>query len=280
MIEDLLKAAILGAVQGLTEFLPVSSTGHLIIAEDLLGVDEDQYGLAFDAALHLGTLAALLAYFGRTWLVLLRAGIDVVRERSLVDPQGRLAWLIVIATIPAALLGLAFEPLIEDAFRSPALVAVMLIAFSGVFVIAERMGSGEREMTDLRLGDAIFVGLAQAIALVPGVSRAGATISAGLMRDVRRTEAASFAFLLSAPIVGAAGLRGVSGAVGDFIDGSLGGSDVAFFLTGMLMAAVVGYAAIAFLLRFLATNTLIPFAIYRTALGVLILVVLAVQAAS
>ena len=274
MIEDLLKAAVLGAVQGLTEFLPVSSTGHLIIAEELLGVDEEEYGLSFDAALHMGTLVALLAYFGSTWWHLARAGIDAVRERSWIDPQGRIAWLIVIGTIPAAIAGLLFESWIEDTLRSPALVAAMLILFSGVFVIAERLGRKLREMTDLRVGDALIVGLAQALALVPGISRSAATICAGLLRDVRRGEAASFAFLLSAPIVAVAGLRGVSGIIGDLRDGTLGGDDVAFFVTGMVTAGVVGYVAIAFLLRYLATNTLIPFAIYRTALGVFVLVVL------
>ena len=278
MLLDLLKAAALGAVQGLTEFLPVSSTGHLIIAQELLDVDEDRYGLAFDAALHLGTLVALLAYFGSAWWHLLRGAVDVVRERSFADPQGRIAWLIVLATIPAGVLGLLFEDTIEDAFRSPALVAVMLIAFSGVYVVVERIGRGTREMPDLGLRDALLIGFAQAIALVPGVSRSGATISAGLARDMRRTEAASFAFLLSAPIVAAAGLRGTAGVVRDLFAGNLSGEDVAFFATGIVTAAVVGYAAISFLLRFLATNTLVPFAIYRTALGLAVLAVLAAQA--
>jgi len=272
MIADLLKAALLGAVQGLTEFLPVSSTGHLILAQELLGVDDDRYGLAFDAALHLGTLAALLLYFGNAWVRLIRAGAAALRRRSLADDDARIAWLIAVATIPAGVLGLLLEGVIEDAFRSPALVAVMLIAFSGAFVLAERVGRRTRDMRAIRLLDAIVIGAAQAVALVPGVSRSGATICAGLFRDLRRTDAATFAFLLSAPIVAAAGLRGTAGVVEDLLRGRLSGEDAAFFLTGMISAAVVGYAAIAFLLRFLAANSLIPFAVYRIALGIAVLI--------
>jgi undecaprenyl-diphosphatase len=254
-------------VQGLTEFLPVSSTGHLILVEDLLNVDEDRYGLAFDASLHLGTLAALLLYFGGRWLTLVRAGIDAAVRRRFDDSDGRLAWLIVLGTIPAAVLGLIFENQLEDNLRSPALVASMLIAFSAVFVLAEAAGKRTRALDRLSVVDAVIVGFAQAVALIPGISRSGATISAGLLRDVDRRDAATFAFLLSAPIVAAAGLRGGLGALGDFADGTLGGDDAAFFITGMICAAVVGYGAIAFLLRFLATNSLLPFAIYRVALA-------------
>ena len=278
MIEDLLKAALLGTIQGLTEFLPVSSTGHLILAEEILGVDEDRYGLAFDAALHMGTLIALLAYFGTRWIDLARAGLRSLSERSLADEQGRIAWLIVLGTIPAAIIGFLFQDTIEDAFRSPALVATMLIAFSGVFVLAEAIGKRVRRMRDLDRADALIVGFAQAGALVPGVSRSGATISAGLLRNVDRAEAATFAFLLSAPIIAGAVASQMPGVVRDFANGSLGWNDAAFFLTGFACAGVVGYVSIAFLLRFLVTNTLIPFAAYRVALGLLVFALLAVGA--
>jgi undecaprenyl-diphosphatase len=278
MIEDLLKAAFLGTLQGLTEFLPVSSTGHLIIAEDALGIDQDRYGLSFDAALHLGTLVALLLYFGSRWIVLFEAGLRSLAERSLADDEGRLAWLIALGTIPAAVLGFLFESEIEDVFRSPALVATMLILFSGVFVVAEALGKRLRRLVDLRPNDAVVVGCAQALSLVPGVSRSGATISAGLLRDVDRQNAATFAFLMSAPIIAGAVLSQAPGVIGDFADGALGWNDAAFFATGLVCAAVVGYAAIAFLLRFLVTNTLIPFVYYRVALGLLVLAVLLAQA--
>jgi len=271
MIEDLLKAAILGTVQGLTEFLPVSSTGHLILLQDLLKVDEDRYGLAFDAAIHLGTLAALLVYFGRRWLDLARSGLRALRDRSSIDGEGRLAWLIVLGTVPAAVLGLAFGGFIEDELRSPVLVAVMLIAFSVVFVAAERFGRRRRELYDLRWRDALFVGLAQALALVPGVSRSGATISAGLFRDVERPDAATFGFLLSAPVIAGAGGLALARSLVDVAQGELGGEEIAFFITGMVFAAIVGYAAIAFLLRFLVTNTLVPFVYYRVGLAVVVL---------
>lgn len=278
MLEDLLKAAALGVVQGLTEFLPVSSTGHLILAEDVLNVDKDSYGLSLDAALHLGTLLALLAFFGRAWVDLAAGGLRTLRDRSLADEQGRLAWLIVLGTIPAAVLGLLFQDTIEDAFREPALVATMLLLFSGVFVAAEAYGKRRRGIGELNWMDATIVGLAQAIALVPGTSRSGATISAGLFRHVQREDAARFAFLLSAPIIAGAGSSQMVRVVGEFADGTLGGDDFAFFATGFVCAAVVGYLSIAFLLRFLATNTLMPFVIYRVGLALVIFAVLGVQA--
>jgi undecaprenyl-diphosphatase len=278
MIEDLLKAALLGIIQGLTEFLPVSSTGHLILTEEILGVDEVRYGLAFDAALHLGTLIALLAYFGSRWIDLARAGLRSFAKRSLAEEQGRIAWLIVLGTVPAAVIGFVFQDAIEDALRSPALVATMLILFSVVFVVAEALSLRTRRIRDLDWVDALIVGFAQAGALVPGVSRSGATISAGLLRNVDRAEAATFAFLLSAPIIGGAVLSQMPGVIRDFADGSLGWNDAAFFLTGFVCAGVVGYLSIAFLLRFLVTNTLIPFAAYRVALGVLVFVLLGIGA--
>ncbi len=278
MLEDLLKAAILGIVQGLTEFLPVSSTAHLILVTKVLGVDEDKYGLAFDAALHMGTLLALLAFFGRIWLDLAAGGLRTLRDRSLADPQGRLAWLIVLATIPAAVLGFLFESAIEDAFRSPALIATMLILFSGVFLLAEAVSKRTRLIGQLNWVDAVIVGFAQALALVPGTSRSGATISAGLFRDVERKDAAQFAFLLSAPIIAGAGLKQMITVAGDFADGTLGGQDAAFFATGFVCAAIAGYASIAFLLRFLATNSLRPFVYYRVALGLLVFAILGIQA--
>lgn len=278
MALDLLKAAILGIVQGLTEFLPVSSTGHLILVEKLLRVDQDRYGLSFDAALHLGTLAALLVYFGRSWLGLFGGWLSTITKRSLADSDGRIAWLIILGTLPAAAIGFAFESQVEDAFREPALVAVMLIAFSAVFFLAEAAGSRSRNRADMTPLDALLIGAAQAIALVPGVSRSGATISMGLFRNLERVEAASFAFLLSAPIIAGAGLKKAYDIAGEFRDGTLGGADAAFFIVGAVCAAIVGYLSIAFLLRFLSTNSLRPFAYYRIALGVVVLAVVGGQA--
>jgi undecaprenyl-diphosphatase len=285
VIEDILKAIALGVVQGLTEFLPVSSTAHLIIAEDVLGIDDERYGLAFDASLHMGTLAALLAYFGGRWFRLIGAGAQALvhragASRSSEDPDGRLAWLIVLGTLPAAAIGFAFERQIEDHLRSPWLIASMLIAFSGVFVAAERLGRREHGIERLGALDALIVGVAQAVALVPGVSRSGATISAGLLRGYDRRDAATFAFLLSAPVIAGAGTRASAGAVRDFIDGTLGRDEAVFFGVAVVTAAIVGYGAIAFLLRFLAANSLLTFAWYRVALGLTIFAVLAARAFS
>jgi len=278
MLLDLIKAAILGTVQGITEFLPVSSTGHLILFEELLKVDQEQYGLPFDAALHLGTLCSVLWFFGMRWVRLAEGWVRTVQQRSLEDADGRLAWLLVVGTVPAAGIGLVLEDAAEDTFRSIVLVGVMLIAFSGVLVLAEMFGRRTRSIPDLNWRDATFVGFAQALALVPGVSRAGATICAGLFRDVRRAEAAEFAFLLSAPIIAGAGLTQLVDVVQDFADGKLGGEDAAFFAVGFAFATVVGYLTIRFLLRFLTSNTLYPFVAYRVALGLFVLAVAGWQA--
>ncbi len=278
MIEDLLKAAILGIVQGLTEFLPVSSTGHLILVEKILGVDQDTYGLSFDAALHLGTLLALLVFFGTAWLRLAGGALRPVTSRSMSDPEGRLAWLIVLGTIPAGILGFALESKVEDAFRSPFLVATMLIAFSAVFLLAESLASRTRTISDLTWVDSVTIGFAQAVALVPGISRSGSTICAGLFRGMERQDAARFAFLLSAPIIAGAGGKQLLHVAKQVSDGKLGGDDVAFFAIGFIFAAIVGYASIAFLMRFLMTNSLRPFVYYRVGLGLTVYAVLLVQA--
>jgi undecaprenyl-diphosphatase len=265
-------------VQGLTEFLPVSSTGHLILAEKAMGVDQDRYGLSFDAAIHLGTLLALLAYFGMRWVRLAAGALRTVRARSLADREGRLAWLIVLGTVPAAVSGLLLESWVESTFRSPALVASMLIAFSAVFIAAEALSKRRRTSDDLTWTDATIVGAAQAVALVPGVSRSGATICAGLFRDLERHEAATFAFLLSAPIIAGAGGKQLLHVLKEFYDGKLGGDDAAFFATGFALAAIVGYVSIAFLLRFLTTNSLRAFVYYRVGLGLAVFAVLGFNA--
>jgi undecaprenyl-diphosphatase len=264
-MSDLIRAAVLGVVQGLTEFLPISSTGHLIVVEDALGVDEETFGLSFDAAIHLGTLAAVVVYFRVTLLFLFNGWLASLRARRWDStPQGRLAWLIVLGTIPAGVAGLLLESTVEDAFRSPALVAAMLIAFSGVLLLAERFGGGDRELTGVSIVDALVVGVAQAVALIPGVSRSGITISAGIARQFRRDEAAAFAFLLSGPIVAAAGGKQLF----DILRGSGESVDAGVVAIGMATAAVTGYAAIAFLLHFLRRNSLVPFVVYRVGFGI------------
>jgi undecaprenyl-diphosphatase len=269
-VPDLLKAAVLGVVQGLSEFLPISSTGHLIIAEEVLGVSQDEYGLRFDAAIHLGTLAAVLLYFRATLLALFLAWLGSLRHFNWrATPESRLAWLIFLGTLPAGVIGLAIESTAEDAFRDPALVGVTLILFSIPLVLAERYGAGEREVAEASVRDSLAVGFAQSVALIPGVSRSGITISTGRLFGFRREEAAAFAFLLSAPIIAAAGGKQVF----DILRSEDGGGnhDYGLYAVGLVTAGVVGYASIAFLLRYLRTNSLYPFVAYRLVLGLLVL---------
>ena len=293
---DLLKAVILGVIQGLTEFLPVSSTGHLVIAEEALGISHGEFGLRFDAAIHLGTLTAVLVYYRTLLLSLAGDWLMSLRTRDwAITPNSRLAWLLLLGTIPAGLAGLALESTAEDTFRSPALVAAMLILFSGPLLLAEwvagrhsaleasaasnpgaaPVGSGAfalhssgRELSQASTLDALIYGVAQSIALIPGVSRSGITISAAMFDGFKREQAAVFTFLLSAPIIAAAGGKQVF----DIARGEASGSnDLAIYAVGLITAAIVGYAAIAFLLRYLRTNTLYVFVAYRIALGVLVL---------
>ena len=271
-MSDILEAVILGIVQGLTEFLPISSTGHLILTEKALGISQDDFGLRFDVAIHLGTLAAVLLYFRTTLLRLIVAWFDSLRSRRWdVSRNSRLAWLLILGTIPAGIAGYLLESTAEDAFRSPALVGAMLILFCIPMVVAERLGSQRRNLDSATPRDALVQGVAQSIALIPGVSRSGITISAGMLNGLRREEAATFAFLLSAPIIAAAGgkqiydvLRGEAGSTGLQ-------NEFAIYAAGLIAAGIVGYAAVAFLLRYLRVNTLRVFIIYRLVVGSLVL---------
>jgi undecaprenyl-diphosphatase len=260
---DLLQAVVLGVVQGLSEFLPISSSGHLIMVPFLLGWPP--HSQAFDLALHLGTLIALLWFFWADWLALIRgffrglASATVRRD----DPAWRLALLVLLGSIPAGLIGIVLEKPVESVFRSPVLNAVLLIVFGLVLLAADRLGSMKRSMDDVRWLDALTMGLAQALALMPGVSRSGITMTAGLLRGLDRTSAARFSFLLSGPIIGAAALfklrEGIPSA-------ELGGA-----LVGTLCSAVVGFLAIGLLLRYLQRNSLLVFVVYRVLFGLLVI---------
>jgi undecaprenyl-diphosphatase len=273
-VEEILEAALLGIVQGLTEFLPISSTGHLVLTSELLGIDDGKFGLQFDAAIHLGTLAAVLVYFRHTVLRLIGAWCASLPARDWQrTPESRLAWLLLLGTLPAGLAGVALESTIEEQLRDPAVVAVMLILFSIPMLLAERYGSRTRDVADARPLDALLVGAAQAIALIPGVSRSGITISTAMFAGLKREEAATFAFLLSAPIIAAAGGKQVFDLLRGHDDGA--SASIGVYVVGLLTAAIVGYVAVAFLLRFLRTNTLHFFVHYRIALGVLVLALVA-----
>jgi undecaprenyl-diphosphatase len=271
---SVLEAIVLGITQGLTEFLPISSTAHLRIVPAFAGWEDP--GAAFTAVVQLGTMAAVLLYFRDDLLRIARAWL-----RSLRDPEARreldarLGWYIVLGTIPIGIFGLAFKDQIENGARDLYLIGVALIVLGLVLLAAEEVGTKRRSIEDIDRRDGILVGLAQALALVPGVSRSGATISAGLFLGFDRPSAARYSFLLSVPAVVLSGLFEFL----SILDGSedtqvgLGALALATFL-----AFVVGYASIAFLLRFLVRHSTVVFVVYRVALGALVLVLVAAGA--
>jgi undecaprenyl-diphosphatase len=268
---ELLEAILLGVVQGLTEFLPVSSSGHLLLGQYFLGVDQDRFGLPFDVALHLGTLLAVIAFF---WRDLLRMGRAFVRSlsrgRNLTDPDERLAYLILASTVPAALIGFFLEGFFETAVRSPWVVVFNLVLVGVLFIVAEAVGSRSRRADKLRFAEAAGIGLAQAAALVPGVSRSGATITLGLFLGLRREEAARFSFLMTVPIIAGAG----SLQLAEVVSEGMGPSEAVMFGAGFVSSAVVGYLAIKFFLSFVAHHSLRAFAYYRFALAAVVAVLL------
>lgn len=268
-----LEAIVLGFVQGLTEFLPISSSGHLRIVPALLGWPDP--GAGFTAVIQLGTMAAVLIYFradlwriASAWLSELRVPI---RQAS---QEARLGWFIVLGTIPISIFGFIFKDQIESGARSLYLIGSALILFSFVMIAAERAGTRRRALGEMNGRDGLFIGVAQSLALVPGVSRSGATISAGLFRGFDRVAAARYSFLLSVPAVVLSGLFELR-KVGENGSPSAGATAIA-----TLIAFVTGYMAIAWLLRYLSTHTLEIFVIYRIALGALVLILTASGAIS
>ncbi len=265
------QAIVMGLVQGLTEFLPVSSSGHLIIVPALLGWDDPFIGsLAFSVMLHLSTLLALLIFFRADWARLIPAWIASVRDRSIHgDPDRKLAWLLLVSTVPAVIAGLLLNDSIEGAFRSVNLVALSLVVGAGILWAAERLGSRSRPMSDLGLRGAIGIGAAQAFALVPGISRSGISISAGLFAGLDRESAARFSFLMATPITAGAGLYEVRKLIAGEVGTDL---TVAPLVAGMIAALVAGLLAISFLLRFLRSNPTTVFIAYRLVLAGVVLV--------
>jgi undecaprenyl-diphosphatase len=261
----------MGIVQGLTEFLPVSSSGHLIIVPALLGWHDPFIdSLAFSVMLHIATLLALLVYFREDWLRLIPAGLAAIRDRSLgADPDRRLAWLLAVATVPAVIAGVLLNDAIETAFRQPRLVAVTLVLGAAILFLADRLGSHSRRVESVSFPLAFGIGAAQALALVPGVSRSGISISAGLFAGLDRESAARFAFLMATPITAGAGLwelrKVLAGEAGVDIP-------IVPVLAGMLAALIAGLLAIAVLLRYLRTHGVGVFVAYRLALAALVLV--------
>ncbi len=272
-MDTLVQALVMGLVQGLTEFLPISSSGHLIAVPVLLGWDDPFIGsLAFSVMLHLGTLGALLVYFRADWLRLVPAGLATLRDRSLAgNPDRRLAWMLALATVPAIVGGLLLNDLAETTFREITLVAVTLVIGAAILWLADRRGSRTRSVADVTFPIAIAIGFAQAAALVPGISRSGISISAGLFAGLDRSSAARFSFLLATPVTALAGtyeaMRLLTGDAGFDVSSQAGVLGV-----GMVAAFLAGLAAIAGLLRFLRTQPTTVFVAYRLVFAAVILI--------
>jgi undecaprenyl-diphosphatase len=275
-MDTFVAAVVMGIVQGLTEFLPVSSSGHLILAPYLLGgflpgmKDPFIASFEFSVILNLGTLAALLIYFARDWTRLLAAFLATLRDRSLAsDPDRRLAMLLAVATVPALAVGFLLHDLESVIREQVGLVAVMLVVGAAILWLAERSGSRNSVALDLTVPKALAIGGAQALALIPGISRSGISISAGLFAGLRREEAARFSFLMAIPVITAASayevLQVVRGVGVPMQPGPLAAGLVASFVFGVL--------AIATLLRFLRTRSTDIFVAYRVILAVVVLVV-------
>jgi len=271
-MDTVLQALVMGIVQGLTEFLPVSSSGHLVIVPFLFGWnDAFLTSLAFSVMLHMGTLVALLVYFRDDWARLIPAGFAALRDRSFrSDPDRRLAGLLVAATVPGALAGLLFNDVIENQFRQVGLVALMLVVGGVILFAADRVGRRSRAIADITFPVAVGVGAAQAIALIPGISRSGISISAGRLAGLDREAAARFAFLMATPITAGAGIfelrKLLTGEAGVQVE-------LAPLLVGTVAALLSGLAAIHFMLRYLRTRSLDVFVLYRFVLAAIVLVV-------
>jgi undecaprenyl-diphosphatase len=257
---DLLAAAVLGVVQGLTEFLPVSSSGHLILARTFFGWDAERFGLAFDVACHMGTLLAVVLYFRKDVTAMIAAVPGALSGGG--GEYERLVRLIIVGTLPLVAVGLLFGEWLES-LRSPAVVATTLAVGGAGLIIAERLGTRTRSDTSVGYLEAAAIGLAQSAALVPGVSRSGATLTLALLLGLKRDKAARFVFLLSLPAVPAA----AGGEALKLREAGTAGIPVTLFVVGLVVSAVVGYVTIKFLLQYLANHSLTVFAYYRFALS-------------
>jgi len=279
-----IQAALLGVVQGLTEFLPVSSSAHLILARAFFGYDSERFGLPFDVAVHLGTALAVIVFFHQDIVRMLSAiptAVSTGPGRPSTAPDdsdsqaARLIWLIAIGTIPVVLAGLFFEEVIEARLRTPMVTGVTLTAGAIGFFVAERLGRQSRGGASLTTSEALMLGTAQSLALVPGVSRSGITITVALLLGLRRTDAARFIFLLGVPAILGAAAREVPAVVSE------GGADmISLMLIGVGSSAIVGYLAIRFFIQYLARHSLAVFAWYRLALAAAVVVWLAAGSAS
>ena len=263
------QSILLGIVQGLTEFLPISSSAHLVLFPYLLGWQIPAgEAFVFDVLVQVATLVAVIVFF---WRVLVDMAVAFVKgiwkRQPFADPLARQAWLILLATIPAGLAGLLLKGLVEEAFSSPAAVGFFMLITAGLLVIAERFGKRSRELEQINWKDSLFIGVFQAIAIFPGISRSGSTITGGMLRNLQRPPAARFAFLMSIPIMLAAGLL----ASLDMAKVPNISQQLPVFLAGFIAAGITGYLVIRWLLRYLINHTLYIFSIYCAIVGLLTL---------
>jgi undecaprenyl-diphosphatase len=253
---DIIQAIILGLVQGASEFVPISSSGHLVLVPWFLGWP--QPGLVFDTVVHWGTLVAVLAYFWRDFIALASAWSRSLASRNLGEPEARIAWLIIVGTLPAALMGYLWEDFFESLFAAPAWVAGLLLVTGLILALSEWLSKRQKEPHQLTFLDSIIIGIAQGCAIAPGISRSGATIAAGLFRGLKREAAARYSFLLATPIIFGAGLLKLL----DLFEMENVTAHLPPLVLGFLAAAISGYLCIRFLLSYLQKGRLYVFAIY------------------
>ena len=268
---EIIAAVVLGIIQGLTEFLPISSSAHLILVPWLFGWDPE--GLIFDVSLHVGTALAVIAFFWKDWVRLAQEAVKgLLERRPFGNAQRKLGWFIVVGTIPAGVIGLLFEDVVENTLRSPIVPVFTLVVFGLLLYYAEKKSGQNRDLKSYTLLDAICIGLAQAAALIPGVSRSGITMTTALLRNSDRTSAARFSFLLSTPVIVGAGLLNALKLFKSANDPSAEVLSYAVLGAGVAAAAVTGFFCIKYFLRYLARGSFLPFVVYRVMLAVVILV--------
>ena len=268
-----IQALIMGLTQGLTEFIPVSSSGHLVLVPWLFGwKDPFINSVLFTVVLHMGTLLALLLYFWKDWMTLIPAFVATLRDRSFKgDPDRKLASLLLVATIPAVLVGPIFDTKFEELVREPARIALMLCVGAAILWLADRWGSKKRDMDSISFPEALGIGVAQTIALVPGISRSGISISAGLFMGLNREAAARFSFLMATPVIGGAGLWEAR----KLLTHEAGTNpEMNVVLIGFVAALVSGLVAVRFMLAFLRRRSVNAFVVYRVAAAILVFIVL------
>jgi len=262
---SILQSVLLGLLQGLTEFIPVSSSGHLVIVPWLLNWPSP--GLTYDVMVHLGTLVAVLIHFWEDVVGLARALWRSLRRRSIDTAEARMAWLVLVSMVPGGLVGGLFSNWLERLFSSPRTAALFLLVTGVLLVIGERLGRRARLLQDMRWGDALAIGVAQAMAIAPGLSRSGATISAGLLRGLKRDDATRFSFIMVIPVIAGAALAQIWGSS----QGSGSAAGPIHWAIGFAAALLSGYAAIRFLLRYVRMHSLRPFAYYCWTIAVIVL---------